>query len=32
MPNYLFIDIYDNNAQIHKFTVRRPYKKWKRID
>ena len=25
--NYLFIDIYDNNAQILKFTVRRPYKK-----
>ena len=30
--NYLFIDIYDNNAQIHKFTVHRPYKEWKRID
>ena len=27
--NYLFLDIYDNNAPILKFTVHRPYKKWK---
>ena len=25
--NYLFLDIYDNNAPILKFTVHRPYKK-----
>ena len=31
--NYLFIDVYDNNAPILKFfTVHRPYKEWKRID
>ena len=28
--NYLFLDIYDNNAPILKFTVHRPYKKMKK--